>query len=313
MNPRAIHAIGLVAASALAPQAISAFDPLMDEPEPAASWRLLKELSYADGVDPAWEASSWASASREFDLGAASMEMEGAMGFLTQDFQIDSAWNLEPKVSATWSWGRLSSEGWGWGLWNDLGWSDEGGGANLSWRISAMEEGEPVWKTGIHGWTSENSGSAVGIEASRVSEGPRWTTGFAFAGRRLLDVATASPRPGGMRRTTGSTVADQWQALIQTSLDRNWRKMSAGVGLDLDARAVESDAAATPGSKEKGGASRTGTRYAGTIDPYASVSWTPGSWNFAVAAGWSTGLQQAKGAVATVPSLWSSVSTGVSW
>ena len=315
MNPRSLHALELVAASAFAPQTLMAFDPLMDEPEPTATWRLYKEVSYTDGTAPAWQANSWASASREFAVGSTTLELEGAMGFLTQDFQLDTAWNLEPKMSATWSRERLSLEGWGWGLWNDLGWTDEGGGANLSLQLSGMGGDAPVWKTGIHGWTSENSGSAFGIGASRVSNGPRWTSGVTLVGRRLLEVATASPRPGGMRQVqTRSAVADQWQVLLQTSIDRNWKAISAGVGLDLDGRAIESDATSMQGSMGRGSASKMGgTRYTGTIDPYASVAWTPGTWGIVATVGWSTDLQQTKGAVSPVSTLWSSISTSKSW
>ena len=44
---------GLVA---LATQPLFAFDPLMDEPEPFANWRLSKEVSYSGTTTPTWEA-----------------------------------------------------------------------------------------------------------------------------------------------------------------------------------------------------------------------------------------------------------------
>lgn len=315
MHPRTDISTTLFVISILATQPVIAFDPLMDEPEPTATWRLLKEVSYTDGTAPAWEANSWAAASREFAFGPGTVELEGAMGFLTQDFQLDSAWNLEPKASAIWSWDRFSMEGWGWGQWNDLGWTNEGGGASISWQLTALEEVEAVWKSGVHGWISDKSGAALGFELVRSSKGPHWSTGFTLTGRRLLEVATATPRPGGMRQIQpGSAVADQWQLLVQTEIDRNWKNISAGFGFDLDARAIESDATAMQGSMGRGNASKTsGTRYTGAIDPYANVAWTPGAWRFVATVGWNTDLEQTKGAITPVNTPWSSISTSVSW
>jgi len=306
----------ILALAALASQPILAFDPLMDEPEPFAQWKISKEVSYTASNSPTWEAASWFGASKEVGLGETSLNLDGSIGFLADDFQLDSAWNLEPKASATWSRGRLSLEGWGWGLWNDLGWTDEGGGTNLSWLLTDPAAIGSSWRTGVHGWISENSGSAVGLNLSRRSVGDKWSTGFAFTARRLWDVDATQQRPGSVRRAMSSTsTTDQWQALVQTNLDRNWKSVSAGVGLDLDLRASDASAMTSQNSMGKGKMSTSSSsfQYTGTVDPYADVSWTPGTWAFTVTTGWSTDVQQTKGSIQPTSTLWTAVAASKSW
>jgi len=312
-NPASLKSI--LAIAALASPPLFALDPLMDEPESFAEWRISKELSYVASSTPTWEAASWVGGSKEIEFGENALNLDGSMGFLADDFQLDSAWNLEPKGSATWSMGRLSIEGWGWGLWNDLGWTDEGAGSDLSLLLTDPDKSVAQWKSGVHGWISRNSGSAMGLSLSRTTHRNAWSTSLALTARRLWDVDAAVQRPGSMRRTTTTNTADQWQALFQSGLDRNWSSVSVGIGLDIDLRASDVGEMSTQSPMGKGRMSNssTGYQYTATADPSANVSWTPGSWSFTVTTGWSTDVRQAKGSFQPSASFWTSTVASKSW
>ena len=313
-NPACMKPI--FALAALASQPLLAFDPLLDEPEPFAQWRVSKEASYTASTSPTWEAATWVGASKEFVPWGNSLTLDGSLGFLTDDFQLDSAWNLEPKASATWSRGRLSLEGGTWGLWSDLGWTDEGGGTDLSWLLTDPASIGPGWKTGVHGWISEHSGSAVGLNLSRRTNGEKWSTDHAVTVRRLWDVDAAKQRPGSVRKTISTAnTTDQWQALFQSKVDKNWKDLSFGVGMDLDLRASDASAMTSQGSMGKGrmASSTPSTQYTGTIDPFADISWTPGTWGFTLTTGWSTDVQQTKGSIEPTSTFWTAVAASKSW
>jgi hypothetical protein len=306
----------IVALTALGSSPLRAFDPLLDEPEPFATWNLSQEVSYTASAEPTWETATWFGAAKDFVFEAGSLNLAPSMGILTDDFQLDSAWNLEPKVGATWSKGRFALEGWGWGLWNDLGWTDEGAGSEVSWHLTDPESRDASWKTGVHGWTSGNSGSAIGAGVSRNSKGEAWSSGFSTTLRRLWDVDASRERPGAVRTNVStSNLADQWQALLQTSLERNGKNLSAGLAVDLDLRATDADVSPATSSTGKGGraSGSSSTQYTSTLDPYATLSWTPGNGSLDVAAGWSVDLERTKGSVEPVSTFWMSVSLGWSW
>ncbi|MEK7392588.1 MAG: hypothetical protein AAB214_08465 [Fibrobacterota bacterium] len=306
----------ILALAVVASQPLSAFDPLMDEPEPFAQWRVSNDLSYTASSTPTWEAASWMGVSKEIDLAKSTLDLDASMGLLYDDFQFDSSWNLEPKLAATWTKGRLAVAGWGWGLWNDAGWTDQGAGTDISWQLTDSAHTGAAWHAGIHGWMSENSGSAMGAKLSRNSNGESWSTAFALSARRLWDVDAVQARPGGLRKTVSSTATtEQWQTLFESSIDRNWESVSAGVGLDLDIRM--SDASTTtsqsPMGRGKMASSSASYQYTGTLDPYANLSWTPDTWAFTATTGWSTDIAQTKGSVQPTSTFWSSLSVSKSW
>ena len=296
--------------------AVFALDPLVDEVESPVVWMVSKDVSYTASTVPVWEAASWLGASKEFAVGEGYLNLDGSLGLLTDDFQLDSSWNLEPKAALMWSHGRLSLEAGGWGAWNDQGWTDEGANSGLTWSLTDPGQTGAHWKTGVHGWTSEFSGSALGLELGRRSTGERWSTGIALTARRLWDVEVTAQRPGSLRQMASTTnIGDQWQALVQTSLDRNWQDISAGMGLDLDLRASDAITTTSRGSMGKGKSSRTSANYQYTanLDPYADFSWTHGTWGMHITTGWSTDIQQTKGAIEPTSSLWTSVKASKSW
>lgn len=305
----------ILALSTLAVPSLWAFDPLLDEPEPVLAWSLSKDVSYTASSTPTWEAANRVAASHDFAIGSGTLELGGSLGALIDDFQLDSAWSLEPGASVGWTSGRLSLEGWGWGLWNDLGWTDEGGGSSAAWLLGSPDAPGARWSASVHGWLSGNSGSAMGLGISRRSHGERWSTRLSLTARRLWDVESVPQRPSGVRQSLPMTATtDQWQTLVQAGVDRNWQHVSAGVGIDLDARA--SDAVATTSRSGRGkGASSTSSafRYSGTLDPYATLSWSPGAWSFTLTSGYTTELQRSKDGIEPIYTPWTSVGTSVDW
>lgn len=308
--PRLALGIALLAPS------LRAFDPLLDDAEPFATWTLSKDASYTASSAPTWEMETRLAASKDVALEASSWTLEGSLGFLADDFQLDTAWNLEPRLAASWSKGRLSLEGDGWGLWNDLGWTDEGGGAGATWLVNEPAADQATWKTGVHGWTSEHAGSAIGASVWRHSVGGAWSNGFSTTVRRLWEVDATRAFPGSLRRSASSSaVSDQWQALVQGNVDRNWRTWSAGLGLDLDLRAVdaETSAAASAMGRGKRTSANASFPYTATLDPSASVSWKSADWGLAATLGSSVDVQRGNGSITPATTFWTSVSATRSW
>lgn len=314
MEIRPLLAKSLVLAGTMAPS-LWAFDPLMDEADPSVRWHASKGLAYSGSENPTWQASSWLGASKEFELREGFVEGNGSMGFRADDFQLDSAWNVEPRLSARYTNGRLALEGRGWGLWNDLGWSDAGGGADASWILGSPDAKGASWESGLHGWTSGNSGSAIGASLSRTSEAGPWSTGLTLSARRLWDADADLSARGSLQRTAAlASTADQWQALFQGRLDRNWRHISAGIGADLDVRALESVTTAASGRVGKGRSAATSAfAYQATASPFATLAWRHAAWSLAFASGTTTEVQLSKGGTSPTTTAWSSFDAGVSW
>lgn len=304
----------LFALAAMSFHPILAFDPLMDEPGSSPVWSVSKDVSYLASSTPTWEAASWLGISKEIGLERGRLDLSGSMGFLAGDFQLDSLWNLEPRASLAWSWERLTMGGWGWALWNDRGWTDEGGGSDLSWILSDPQAIGPVWKSAVHGWMSGNAGSAIGLELFRAAKSADWSNAMGVTASRLWEVDADVRRPGGVGRIeVGATKADKWQLLFRANLDRNWMSLSVGGGFEVDIRMSEADAAGSSGSMGKGRSmNSTKNLYQGSVDPYISGNWTPGTWVFSVTTGWSTGFLQSRGSLSTTI-FWTSMGASKSW
>lgn len=314
MEIRPLLATSLVLAGTMAPS-IGAFDPLMDEPDPSVRWHASKGLAYSGSENPTWQASSWIGASRELELREGFVEGNASLGFRADDFQLDSAWNVEPRLSARYANGRFALEGHGWGLWNDLGWSDAGGGADASWLLGPRVAAGALWKSGLHGWTSGNSGAAIGASLSRTSDAGPWSTGLTLGARRLWDADADLSSRGNLQRTAAfASTADQWQVLFQSSLDRNWQHISAGIGADVDLRALESVSMVASGRiGKRRSASSSSLAYQATASPFATLSWTPGAWSLTFTSGTTTKVQLSQGGAAPATTVWSSFDAGVSW
>lgn len=294
---------------------IQAQDPLLDDLEPVLVWTASKDVVYRSSEAPTWEAGSSLGVGKEWFAGPGSLSLNGRMGFAVQEFQIDSGWSLVPELSAGWNVGRLSLNGWGWGLHDDVEWSDYGGGSSVGWSLSDPATSGARWSTSLSGSLSEASGSSLGLTLGRFSNGELWSTRLSLSANRLWDADLSNPTATNPRRSlVQSDVADQWQGRLSAGLDRNWHDLSAGIGLAADVRAFELDptltASRNPRSKRS---SESATGWTGTVDPGASISWTPGTWEVSLTSGYTLEAQTGSGPVEPTATLWTSLSTSKSW
>lgn len=294
---------------------VQARDPLLDDFESAFAWRASKDVVYRASDAPTWEAGSNIGVGKEWLAGPGFLSMDAQVGLAVQEFQIDSGWSIAPELSAGWNVGRLSLDGWGWGLRDDLEWSDFGGGSSVGWSLSDPGSTAARWSTSLSGSLSEASGSALGLSLRRSSYGEQWSTNLSLSARRLWDADLSIPSSTNPRRQqVSSDVADQWQGQFGAGLDRNWQDLSAGVGLSADVRAFEIDPTLsvrrTPRGKRTSDAT---TGWSGTVDPSASLSWTPGTWEVALTSGYTLEAQTGSGQVEPTATLWTSLSTSKSW
>lgn len=315
MTPSNIPSATLATLALFAGAPLHAEDPLLDDLEPALVWRASKDVVYRASDAPTWEAGSTLGLGKEWIVGPGFLAVDGQVGMAIQEFQIDSGWSLVPELSAGWNVGRLSLDGWGWGVRDDLEWSDFGGGSSIGWSLSDPSREGAAWSTALGGSLSEASGSALGLSLRRAAHNERWSTSLSLGLRRLWDAELAIPTSTNSRRKlVTSDVADQWQGQFAAKLDRNWRDLGAGVGIAADVRNFEKEPSLSMSSKSRGkGGSSATTGWTGTVDPSASLSWTPGTWAIELTSGYTLEAQPTSGAIEPTATAWTSLSTSKSW
>ena len=315
MTPSTIPSATLAALAFLGGAPLHAEGPLLDDLKPAFVWRTSKDVVYRASDTPTWEAGSSLGLGKEWLVGPGFLAVDGQVGFAVQEFQIDSGWSLVPELSAGWNVGRLSLDGWGWGLRDDVEWSDYGGGSSIGWSLSDPSREGAAWSTALSGSLSEASGSALGLSLRRSTRGDRWSTNLSMAARRLWDADLSIPTTTNPRRSlVQSDVADQWQGQFGASVDRNWRDLGAGVGVAADVRSFEIDPAVSSSTSRRGkGGSSATTGWTGTVDPSATLSWTPGTWAIELTSGYTLEVQPTSGAIEPAATAWTSLSTSKSW
>ncbi len=316
MTPSTLSSATLAVLALFGGTRAQAPDPLLDDlVEPAFAWRASKDVVYRASDAPTWEAGSTLGVGKEWMIGPGFLSLDGQVGIAIQEFQIDSGWNLVPELSAGWNVGRLSLDGWGWGLRDDVDWSDYGGGSSIGWSLSDPATSGARWSTSLSGSLSEASGSSLGLSVRRSSNGERWSSRLSLSASRLWDADLSIPTSSNPRRLqVQSDVADQWQGRLSAGLDRNWQDLSAGVGLATDVRAFELDPtlSVSRNSRGKRGSEAT-TGWTGTVDPSATLSWTPGTWEVSLTSGYTLEAQTGSGQVEPTATLWTSLSTSKSW
>lgn len=285
--------IAMVAGLGLASTVFGQYDPLMDEEEPLMGIAVGQDVLWNDDGVPQWESESWIALDRSFGFAAGSLSASGALSWSLGDWRVDSAWSLQPRLAVSWEMGRLTLESDGWLAWDPDSLQDGGAGAGLWWRLGGGRS--PMWKTGIDAWWSDRSGAGAGIALGRNTSGT-WSTSQSLRLRYLHDVELGDLPGGARRRTIGisNPTGDQGQILASLAWIHNWGSVGAGAGIDMDLRLGE--AAAMEGSnamRQGRGMSSNGSHYQtqASFDPYAKASWTPGTWNLTLLAGWTWNLQ----------------------
>lgn len=298
---------------ALAAFAVAEFDPLVDENDDSPfSWSVGEDITWIPDDDPVWQAESWAAASYDHPMGGGMLSTAANLAWLVEEFRFDSGWSLQPRLSTTWTKDRLGLSGSVWGLADQEEWIDQGVSGTATWRLTKPGSDGATWKSSFTGWTSEASGSGIGIALAR-STGGDWSTSQSVASRYLLDVDVDNTVQSSRKTIVkaGTTTADQWQLLVHADVSREWESVSAGPGLDIDLRAYDAGSTRTTMSG-KGKGMSSSTTITESVDPYGQISWTPGSWTFSVLSGWTFEFQKAK-LSSTSGGLWSQVSVGYDW
>lgn len=316
MTPSTLFSATLAALALFGGARAQAPDPLMDDlVEPALAWRASKDVVYRASDAPSWEAGSTLGVGKEWMIGPGFLSLDGQVGVAIQEFQIDSGWNLVPELSAGWNVGRLSLDGWGWGLRDDVDWSDYGGGSSIGWSLSDPSSSGGRWSTSLSGSLSEASGSALGLSLRRSSNGERWSTRLSLSASRLWDADLSIPTSTNPRRNLSiRDVADQWQGRLGAGVDRNWHDFAAGAGIAADVRNFEIDPTVSSSTSRRGkGRTSATSGWTGTVDPSASLSWTPGTWEVALTSGYTLEAQTGSGQIEPTATLWTSLSISKSW
>lgn len=295
------HTATILLAAAIAAQS-------QDIPDaPDRPWSATLELLRPVGTDSPLEGSL--GLSRAVDLSdlvdgvSVTPGVSGTLG--TTD--TDTTWSVSPSLGIAWETDDLTVSVGASSAIRSWDATDYAASAGLGYQLT------PTASIGASAGTALHSGEWAKCSFDWSRPDGEWETGASLGLGYLWDVAVTSQGGKGNRTdNVRTTYADQWQLAPSAQISRRMGAVQASVHLDGDLRTYE--ITKSSGGKGKKAATRSTASqamqtYSITVDPWAGIGWSFGSWGIDLSGGWS----QSYGTGASEGGAWASLSSSFSW